>query len=431
MTRLASTPLKDSLRGGLIRYGMADRMLEDIESYEFDLDTVGSYDPQVREQIRLGVQDLRGIKAVKTTPHILGQRAKLEDQALHADTPLERDQAVWNLTTHHGAQAIEVVARAIEEAPTPQLATSALLALMKLTHHGPERVLGTVRDLASHSNPDLAEWARLQEMEIEYRISGDLQRLSEPASRRGFRYEPGQTFDVTMPLVFHCHAYTRIGPLTYHTVVSPTWFSDIFGDAMACVRQETFSTNLVLEKLVSGLHPDGSPHFEHFPFSGRTDHRTPWLHHHNYWAQLYRPFYTSGRTELVDRRHPVIPRVPMTFCREACTLTPAKYQVNGKPIPESVRGIFFGYGHIAPSVLLKNRLRIGVGDFQLSSRTNPATGKLANTYFYGTFFGKLGDWDRDGLLDVNTRPVHCDATGRLDYSGDGTMGPDPFRPDDW
>jgi hypothetical protein len=105
--------------------------------------------------------------------------------------------------------------------------------------------------------------------------------------------------------------------------------------------------------------------------------------------------------------------------------------VNGKPIPESVRGIYYGYGHIKPSVLMERGLRMKVGDFQLCARTNPETGKRANTYFYGTFFGKMSDWDGDGKLDVNTRPVHCDESGRLDYLGDGTFAPDPVRPDDW
>jgi len=40
MTILARTALKNPLRGELIRYGIADRMLEGIEGYKFDLDSV-------------------------------------------------------------------------------------------------------------------------------------------------------------------------------------------------------------------------------------------------------------------------------------------------------------------------------------------------------------------------------------------------------
>ena len=39
---------------------------------------------------------------------------------------------------------------------------------------------------------------------------------------------------------------TKVGPATLHTAVSPTWFGELFGRAMACVRTETFNTNLVL-----------------------------------------------------------------------------------------------------------------------------------------------------------------------------------------
>ena len=32
---------------------------------------------------------------------------------------------------------------------------------------------------------------------------------------------------------------------------------------------------------------------------------------------------------------------------------------------------------------------------------------------------------------LNERPVHCDQDGRLDYLADGSMAPDPIRPNDW
>jgi hypothetical protein len=156
------------------------------------------------------------------------------------------------------------------------------------------------------------------------------------------------------------------------------------------------------------------------------------VYKHNYWASLHRPFYTSGRTEVVLDNRPVLQRVAMSFCRVAVTATPERYGTVGqRPVPESVRGIFFGYGHVEPQILVKNRLSLRAGEFQLSSRHNPQTGELANTYFHGTFFGKLQDLRGDGRLDVNTVPVHCDTAGRLDYSGDGSYAKDPARPDDW
>jgi hypothetical protein len=259
---------------------------------------------------------------------------------------------------------------------------------------------------------------------------GGYAHLAEPISERPFQRDEGACFSTTMPLVFQCHAYTKVGPVAWHTILSPEWFRVVFGDAMALVRRETFMTNLVLEKEVPGLHADGSMHYEHFPFSGTTNTLAKGVHHHNYWAQLYRPFYTSGHVEKVTEREPVIRGMPMTFARQAITFCPERYSERG-PTPESVRGTFFGYGQIDPVLLLKNRLAIRTGDFQLCARQNPETGAKANTYFYGTFHGKMSDLDGDGRLDVNTRPVHCDAEGRLDYLGDGQMVKDPVCPLDW
>jgi hypothetical protein len=172
-------------------------------------------------------------------------------------------------------------------------------------------------------------------------------------------------------------------------------------------------------------------HYEHFPFRGETTPLGGNLYLHNYWSEIRRPFYTSGTAEVVDEKHPVLVDVPMTFFRMAITSAPAAYRIDDQPLPESVRGIFFGFGHIEPRVLLARGGRIGVGDFQISSSVNPATGAAANTSYYGTFYGKLTDTDGDGRLVTNARDVHCDVEGRLDYHGDGSLAPDPVRPGDW
>jgi hypothetical protein len=412
-------------------FGLADQILGGIADYDFDLDAVKFYDDAVKDEIVSGIVDLRKLRSICSKPHLWSSLHRMKDLAVRAEEPIKRDQAVWELTAVDGAGAVDTLIASIRTAPTVELTTSALLALQKVAHHSPAKVAAFLEDLATDRNTEVAEWARLHLQEMVAGLPGGRDRLGEAVSQRDFVYEPGNPFDVTMPLVFHCHAYTKVGPVHLHSVISPAWFSLIFGQAMACVRHETFLTNLILEKQVSGLHTDGSPHYEHFPFSGTTDHLAPRVFRHNYWAHLYRPYYTSGRTEVVTPRKPVIRDMPMTFCRLACTYTPERYQVTGGPTPESVRGLFFGYGHISPTVLLRNQFKIRAGDFQLSSKINPATGNPANTYFYGTFFGKLSDWDGDGKLDINLRPVHCDTAGNLDYRGDGTMERDPVCPDDW
>lgn len=412
-------------------YGYADRILNSLASYNFDMSSVETYDERVKQEIKAGVEDLRKIKTVNTKSLIWFSERKMKDLALNGDDSILRDQAIWNLINTKNKDIHSILIHSIQSAPTTELAISALIALHKVAHYDPDIVANFLNDLALDSNIELAEWARLHLIEMGASLPGNIDFLNEPASDRDFVYKPSNIFDVTMPLVFHCDAYTKLGPATVHNVISPSWFSKIFGKAMACVRQETFKTNLVLEKQVNGLHKDGSEHYEHFPFSGTTDQLSNGVFRHNYWAQLYRPFYTSGRTEVVSKEYPVIRNVPMSFCRVATTYAPQKYWINNKPIPESVRGIFFGYGHISPKILLETKLDINVGDFQLSSKINPHTHQPANTFFHGTFFGKLGDWDGDGKLDLNARPVHCDAQGRLDYYGNKKMSPDPICPEDW
>lgn len=412
-------------------FGLADQLLNGLADYDFDLDSVQHYDATIRGEIAQGVADLRSIKNVQSKPSLRESFERSKDKALHSDDPRLRDQAVWTLVASDSPDAPRIIADSMLTAPTQELKLSAMLALEKVAHKAPDLVTGVLDELARDAGDvEIAEWAQLKLHEMLSNVPGHQEVLNEAVSDRDFVYEKGRVFDTTMPLHFHCDAFTKVGPATLHTVVSPTWFGELFGQAMACVRTDTFNTNLVLEKDVPNLHPDGSAHYEHFPFQGTTTRVQKRVHRHNYWAQLYRPFYTSGRTELVTESKGVIRDMPMTFCRQAYTFTPARYEQDG-PIPESVRGIYFGYGHIKPSLLLKHGLRPQTGDFQLTSRNNPETGKRANTYFYGTFFGKMSDWDGDGKLDVNTRPVHCSAEGHLDYRGDGTMQPDPFFPEDW
>jgi hypothetical protein len=406
-------------------------MLDELDNYSFEPGAARDFPDQIKDEIAHGVADLRRIRQMRVRFLVRAPERQLHRRAVTAEDAIERDQSVWHLATHSTRDPIPTLMSSIESAPTAALATSAVLALSKVAHRDPARVISFLRHHALDADVEVAEWARLVANELRSNLDGDLTSLLEPCSERAFVYEPGRTFDATMPLVFVCHAYTKLGPTTWHTLISPHWFARVFGDAKALVRQETFHERLVLEKTVPDLHPDGSPHYEHFPFSGTTTAATAGVYRHNYWAELYRPFYPSGKTERVTPDAPAVRGIPMTFHRAAMTVCPRRYWVDAAPIPESVRGIFFGYGHVDPRTLMVNRLDIGSGEFQLCPKRNPATGKPANTYFFGTFYGKLRDVDGDGKLDVNTLPVHCDKDGRLDYAGDGSMLPDPVQPLDW
>lgn len=413
-------------------FGVADQMLAGLEDYTFPLESVSHYPQEILDEIAHGVHDVKRIGGIKTKFLFRPTKKDLISNAIDGQDPLERDQAVWQLIGAFPEEAAEVVIRSIETAPTRELKLSALIALSKLAHLEQGKVFSQLEKIGADTAEDIeiVEWARVLRNDIGTRFNG-IEALNNAMLERDFVYDPDAIFDVTMPLTFHCHAFTKVGPTTWHTVIGPEWFALVFGRAKALVRSDTYLSNLVLEKTVPGLHADGSPHYEHFPFGGTSEALASNVFRHNYWAKLYRPYYTSGRVEKVSADEPVLRSVPQTFARAAVTAAPQRYQTEKGSVAESVRGMFFGYGHIDPSVLARNRLNVRAGEFQLAPRTNPATGKLSNTYFFGTFYGKLADLDGDGKLDVNTIPVHCDAQGQLDYEGNGAMKPDPVAPLDW
>ncbi len=406
------------------------RMLAGLTSYTLDDEIRRRFRPETRPEIDAAIARMRQLFVKKTGVNISRIFSRDEQDCVFSSDPVARDQALWSVVDS-GNENLNIVIRSFETAETPHAQLSALLALRKLAHHDFRRASSFLESVSTdQTRLDIAEWAALGLQEISYEDGGP-QRLGEAVARRPWVMQPSHRFDVTMPLHFECIAVTRIASATVRTVISPQWFSRIFGNAMALVRGQTFMSEIILEKQVSGLHADGSMHFEHFPFKGETKTLGGNLFLHNYWSEIRRPFYTSGTAEVVDDKHPVLVDVPMTFLRMAITSAPAACRVDNQPLPESVRGIFFGFGHVEPRVLLARGGRIGVGDFQISSALNPATGKPANTSYYGTFYGKLTDTDGDGKLVTNARAVHCDVAGRLDYHGDGTYAPDPVRPDDW
>jgi hypothetical protein len=406
-------------------------MLAGLASYTLDDEIRRRFRPETRTEIDAAVARMRQLFVKKTGVNISRIFSRDERDCVASSDPVARDQALWSIVDS-GSDNVNIVIRSFETAQTHHAELSALLALRKLVHHDYARATAFLQSVADdQTRYDMAEWAALALQEIEYDGGSGPHRLGEAVARRPWTRNPNHLFDVTMPLHFECVAVTRIASATVRTVISPQWFSQIFGNAMALVRGTSFQNEIILEKQVAGLHPDGSMHYEHFPFKGETQALGGNLHLHNYWSEIRRPFYTSGTAEVVDDKHPVLVDVPMTFFRMAITSAPAAYRVDDQPIPESVRGIFFGFGHVEPRVLLARGGKIGVGDFQISSSLNPATGEPANTSYYGTFYGKLTDEDADGRLVTNGRDVHCDVEGRLDYHGDGTHAPDPVRPGDW
>jgi hypothetical protein len=414
----------------------AERILEELSTYAFPSQLAESYAPDIRREIDNSVAAFRAATGRYNTRRI--RRVLINDRPLPLgrtqNAEIRMDQRIW-AQVRKAKPDIDFIEEQIRSLAPGRGRISALIALRKMIDRAPERVASFLKSIVEsgfEADQDVVEWARISLQEIAL-VRGEESSsvLSQAISSRPVRYHVDRVFDVTMPLFFECRAITQVGKLEIETQISPLWFTEIFGDAMAMIRAQTFESRLVLEKQVEGLHPDGSLHFEHFPFFGETTEVTPSVHRHNYWASVSRPFYASGKVEDVRAGAPVYTDNAMTFFRLAHTFTNARYAVENQPMPESVRGIFFGFGHAEPQLLLKKAGNLGVGDFQISPHINPHTGEPANTIFFGTFFGKLQGIPETGEIALNARAVHCDQEGRLDYLGDGSMAPDPIRPNDW
>jgi hypothetical protein len=404
---------------------------DDLERAAFQADVYPGFPPEVLDQIREGLADFTTIRATTSSRFRLSPIARIRSLISSQDDAVERDRLVWEALDRSTRAGPVVFEHAFGAAETTKERVSALLAMHHASHRDAQRATSFLEEISEGHDVEVAEWATMLLQESVATATGDAGRLAEPVSTREFVHRPDRRFDLTMPLLFSGVAYTRIGGVTKKTVLSPLWFERVLGEAMVCLRADTYRTQLVLEKRVGGLHADGSPHYEIFPFAGTTEDRAPGVYLHRYWANLRRPYYPSGRTEQIDRGEAVVTGMPMTFARIAETSAPRRYWLDGQPLAETVRGQFFGYGHIEPGTLLKNRLAMGPGNFQLTPKIHPVSGKPSNTRFYGTFYGKIDDFDGDGRLDMNARPPHCLADGRLDYLGDGTLARDPVRPDDW
>lgn len=431
MFRWPAVDRTEVLSNGASPFGLANQMLADLKNYDFDTKRVSNYAQAVRDDIERSIVDLRRIPDIRARLILRPTEGTIRREAVVSQDALVRDQAVWQLAVLFPENAAGTIMESIRTAPTRRLMVSALIALQKVANRAPAEVSEFLSIFQKETEVEVAEWCRVLQRDIAASAEGKLESLGEAASEREFVHDSSRLFDVTMPLMFAGDAYTSVGPTTWHTVFSPEWFRVVFGGAMALIQQHSFHSKLILEKDLPGIHEDGSMHYEHFPFSGDTQALGHGLYRHNYWANLYRPFYPAGRLEKVTDAKPAIRSVPMSFFRAAVTAAPKRYWLNEKPIPESVRGMYFGYGHVDPGMLTQNLFELRAGDFQLTPSRNPETGKPANTIFCGTFFGKLTDVNGDGKLDVNTIPTHCDAQGMLDYNGDGTMAPDPACPLDW
>lgn len=425
--------IKNQISKRFESYSIADQI--DSKTSELELDTTGLFSPEGEKEISLAFNDRLEID--KYTPNLIDKvinniipvKPKKTDGEFTLSMVGEEKRLIENIPKNK--QFITELFDLYKAEENETLKRSLLLACLQNTHLYPNEAMEFFEWTSENSSIELNEWSNLFIQEIISNLPEKSGILAQPVSERDFVYEPDREFDVTMPLMFSGVAYTDLGFAKKTLPIPPLMFQSLIGKAMALVRDETFSDRIVLEKEMYDIHPDGSPHYEIFPFIGKTEELDSRVFKHNYRTEVKRPFYTSGMTELVGQGNHVIKGVQLSFARAAVTTTPEKYSVDDKRLVETVRGTFFGYGDISATGLVKNGFKMKNGGFQLTPKKNPRTDKDANTLFKGVFYGKLIDRDNDNKLDVNTIPVHCNKDGRLDYHGDGSYSKDTYRPDDW
>jgi len=247
----------------------------------------------------------------------------------------------------------------------------------------------------------------------------------EPDTRE-VKFDETNPFDQTLPLLIAGYARVLIPGMGWvQATLSPQWFESIMGRVMACTCQDSFDTDLVIEKKISRYHPDGTDHYEIYKFRGFSQEIAPNVRLHNYQSQSSHPFYPSGKTE--DISVEPINDLLIILNRVAESIMIPCPGIPGKRIVQSVRGRYQGPAYVNLNRIMSNGMQIGAGEVQLSDPHHPIAGQLTNTFLFGTFKGKISDLNGDGYLDLNTEKCHGTPSGELDYSLTLKPNPDPFE----
>ncbi len=347
--------------------------------------------------------------------------SELIGSAFHHPDAVQRERAIWEFGFRNRDRAFEQLRRFFEREARPDLRWNALwLAIKYCPEHAPDMLESALFD----EHPEVRDWAKLYLREVTGRaISSEFQTG---------RYVSGASFDQTLPLQISGFAIIDV-PLVGNRRVnlSPLWFSAIQGRVMACTRTDSFKTNLTIEKCMFGYHPDGSHHYEIYPFAGTSWETSDGRIQHRYTASAVHHFYTEGRVE--ENLDCSVP-VPMLAGRSASSFAEPLPVFEGstsfagsRNVVRDVRGQFFGFCFTSTKHYLQHG-EVLPGTVQIANPHEPVAAALINTYLCGTFRGKASDHDEDGMLDVNVIPCHGSADGRLDYFADRTYAQDPYEP---
>jgi hypothetical protein len=368
--------------------------------------------PLLRERVH-GDPVIRFSKAIKKAATSLETRTaeELIVEGLQNPDPVLREQALYQLLDQQGEAALPVIEEALFDDADAQLRVNLLWAIEALES---DRCADLAVALLDASNSRVREWARVFCWERKW-INYDFRQAKEA------RYYEGRTFDQTLFLHIKCDLYIRLTESTElwgHLLLSPQMLARVYGQAYACPITRTRESEMVIAKTLSGLHEDGSNHYESFLFRGFTERVNPLSGNFYFETASPRPFFLSGKAD--DVSEGVVDNVIVPFAREGQWFLNPNVMVQGKHAIEYVRGLFQGWAYVN-----FERIQREGGDFLfpgnsvLSTLHHPEVGKKTNTFLVGKFKGKVLDWDDDGVLDLNYLQSPATAKGEVDSNFDG------------
>jgi hypothetical protein len=348
-------------------------------------------------------------------PYDARSEGELRSVAFESDSALERERAVWELADRQGAASLPIIEDFVRLEPD-SLSRSGALWLGLKTAGAQSAAL-----LEGHRNDDdaeVADWARVLYADATATTPDRIHSVAE--------VEESGEFDQTVPLIISGYTTVVFPDMgAVRVVLSPKWFDSIMGRVLASTNVGTFKTDLTIEKMLEGLHDDGTPHYEIYPFRGFSVDYDKKYFEHNYLSQTMRDFYPSG---IVEQGEPV--QVPISLERIAFTELAPKGTVEilgdgaraervrnaDFGFVQSVRGRYFGWAAVNLEAAAEAG-RVTAGHVQLSNPTDPVSGSMTNAKLFGTFRGKSGDYLGKGHMTLNHIKCHGKADGSTDVVG--------------
>ncbi|MFT7837016.1 hypothetical protein Q5530_12780 [Saccharothrix sp. BKS2] len=348
-------------------------------------------------------------------PYDSRSEAELRTAAFEEETALERERALWELADRQGAGALPAIQDYVDREPDGLARSGALWLGLKSAGAQSAGLLESHRD---DDDPEVADWARVLYADATATAPNRVYGVAE--------VEETGNFDQTVPLIISGYTtvvFPELGAV--RVVLSPKWFDSIMGRVLASTNVRNFQTDLTIEKMLEGLHDDGTPHYEIYPFRGFSVEYDKKYWEHNYLSQTLRDFYPSG---IVEQGEAV--QVPISLERIAFTELAPKGtaeilgqgeradRIRGADFGfvQSVRGRYFGWAAVNLQAAVEAG-RVTAGHVQLSNPTDPVSGPMTNAKLFGTFRGKSGDYLGKGHMTLNHVKCHGKADGTTDVVG--------------